>query len=74
MDEKWAAHRDAVIRLETPRGMMRVTPAPVTWTEGTYPDPEGRAICVITAHNPGGQTVSEEENPGIRWPVLTYPL
>jgi hypothetical protein len=62
MDEKWAAYRDAVIRLEAPGGEVWVRPAPVTWTLGTYPDPEGRVICVITAHNPGGQTVSEEEN------------
>jgi hypothetical protein len=62
MDEKWAAYRDAVIRLETPGGVAWVAPAPVTLTRGTYPDPEGRVICVITAHNPGGQAVSEEEN------------
>jgi hypothetical protein len=62
MDEKWTAYRDAVIRLETPGGVVWVAPAPVTCTKGTYPDPEGRVICVITAHNPGGQTLSEEEN------------
>lgn len=62
MEEKWAAYRDAVIRLETPGGAVWVAPAPVTCTAGTYPDPEGRAICVITAHNPAGQTVSGEEN------------
>ena len=62
MDEKWAAYRDAVIRLEAPSGVAWMRPAPVTWTKGTYPDQDGRVICVITAHNPGGQTVSTGEN------------
>jgi hypothetical protein len=62
MDEKWAAYRDVVIGLETPDGVVWVRPAPVTWALGAYPDPEGRVICVITAHNPGGRIVSKEEN------------
>jgi hypothetical protein len=62
MDEKWAAYRDAVIRLETSRAVVWLSPAPATWRSGAYPDPEGRVICVITAHNPAGRSVSEEEN------------
>ena len=62
MDEKWAAYRDAVIRLETSGAVVWLSPAPATWRSGAYPDPEGRVICVITAHNPAGRSVSEEEN------------
>lgn len=62
MDEKWAAYKDAVIRLETPGAVVWVRPAPATRTGDAYPDPEGRVICVITAHNPAGRTVSEDEN------------
>jgi hypothetical protein len=58
----WSAYVDAVVGIEAPGGVAWVRPAPVTRTEGTYPDREGRVICVITAHNPGGQTVSAEQN------------
>lgn len=58
----WSAYGDALLRIETPGGVVWVGPAPVTQTRGTYPDPEGRVICVITAHNPGGQTLSYKEN------------
>lgn len=60
--DRWSAYAGALLRIEAPGGVLWMRPAPVTWTRGTYPDPEGRVICVITAHNPGGQTVSEGEN------------
>jgi|ERR1700691_5993427 Protein of unknown function (DUF3293) len=62
MDNQWSAYGDAVVRLETPDGTVWVSPAPMAQTRGEYPDPGGRLICVITAHNPRGQTVSDEEN------------
>lgn len=62
MGYPWSAYAAAVMRLETPDGVVWVKPAPKTQTRGKYPDPDGRAICVVTAHNPQGQTVSEKEN------------
>ena len=59
---KWGAYIDAVLRMESPGGVVWVRPAPVSWRTGQYPDPEGRTICVITAHNPGGQLASDAEN------------
>jgi hypothetical protein len=62
MDYPWSAYAAAVVRLETPDGVVWVNPAPVTQTRSNYPDPDGRVICVVTAHNPQGQTVSEKQN------------
>ncbi len=62
MSDSWGAYVSALLRIEAPDGMVWMRPAPVTRTEGNYPDPEGRAIFVITAHNPGGRTASDEEN------------
>jgi hypothetical protein len=59
---RWDAYIDAVLRIEAPGGVVWVRPAPVSWSSGEYPEPEGRAICVITAHNPGGRLASEAEN------------
>jgi hypothetical protein len=58
----WNAYVAAVIRIETPRGVIWVQPAPITRTAGKYPDPEDRAIYVITAHNPGGRIASDTAN------------
>jgi hypothetical protein len=61
-DGRWAVYATAVIQLETPEGTVWVRHAPAGQTKGSYPDPDGRAICVITAHNPGGRTVPGEQN------------
>lgn len=58
----WGAYIDAVLRIEAPGGVIWVRPAPVSWASGEYPDPEGRTICVITAHNPAGRLASRTEN------------
>ena len=58
----WDAYVDAVMRIETPGGIFWVRPASATRTTGEYPDPAGRAIYVLTAHNPGGQLVSDMAN------------
>lgn len=58
----WDAYVGAVIRVEAPGGVVWVRPAPITRTTGEYPDPEGRAIYVITAHNPGGRIASDTVN------------
>ena len=58
----WSAYIDAVLRIGAPSGVIWVRPAPVSTTSGEYPDPDGRAICVITAHNPGGRVASGADN------------
>jgi hypothetical protein len=50
------------MRIEAPGGMFWVRPAPRASTTGEYPDPEGRPIYVLTAHNPGGQVIPDTEN------------
>jgi len=58
----WDAYAGAVMRIEAPAGVVWVRPAPVTRTARDYPDPGGRAIYVITAHNPGGRMASDAAN------------
>ena len=58
----WSAYSDAVLRIEAPSGVIWVRPAPISLVSGQYPDPDGRAICVITAHNPGGRLASGPDN------------
>jgi Protein of unknown function (DUF3293) len=58
----WDAYAGAVIRIERPGGVVWVRPAPLTRTAGDYPDPGGRAIYVMTAHNPGGRMASDAAN------------
>ena len=59
---KWGAYIDAVLRIEAPDRVIWVRPTPISRSTGQYPDREGRMICVITAHNPGGQLASDAEN------------
>jgi len=58
----WDAYFQPSLWIETLSGAAWVHPAPVGVNEGNYPDPTGRVICVITAHNPGGRAASEQEN------------
>lgn len=58
----WDIYVDAVMRIEASGGVFWVWPASAGSTTGQYPDPEGRPIYVITAHNPGGQVASETAN------------
>jgi hypothetical protein len=58
----WGAYIDAVLRIEAPDGVIWVRPQPISRSTGQYPDPEGRTICVITAHNPGGRLAPDAEN------------
>jgi hypothetical protein len=58
----WDAYVGAVIRIETPGDVLWVRPAPLAHTAGPYPDPDGRTLYVLTAHNPGGQVVPAAEN------------
>jgi hypothetical protein len=58
----WDAYAGAVIRIEAPGGVYWVRPAPGRSTAGEYPDPDGHAIYVLTAHNPGGQIAPDVAN------------
>jgi hypothetical protein len=58
----WDAYVGAVIRIKTPVDVFWVRPAAVGVTTGEYPDPAGRAIYVMTAHNPGGRIASSAVN------------
>jgi hypothetical protein len=59
---RWDAYEDAVLRIEAPGGAIWVRRMPISHTAGEYPDPEGRTIYVITAHNPGGRLAPDAEN------------
>ena len=59
---RWDAYVGAVMQIEAPGGVVWVRPAPITRTTGEYPDPGGRAIYVITAHNSGGRMASDTAN------------
>ena len=58
----WDAYITADIRIEAPDGPVRVFAAPPLQASGRYPDPEGRPIAVITAHNPNGLVATDEAN------------
>jgi len=53
-EERWAAYAAAEVRIMAAEGCVRVLPAPPGRVTGTFPDPAGRTIYVITACNPGG--------------------
>jgi Protein of unknown function (DUF3293) len=58
----WDAYVAAVVRIESPGGVRWLKPAPIFRTEGRYPDPDGRSIYVLTAHNPAGRRASDAAN------------
>jgi len=58
----WDAYVEAVVRIESPGGARWLKPAPIFRTEGEYPDPDGRLIAVLTAHNPAGRRRSAAAN------------
>jgi hypothetical protein len=60
----WDAYVAAVVRIEPPGGARWLKPAPIFRTEGRYPDPDGRPIYVLTAHNPAGRLASDAANAG----------
>lgn len=58
----WDHYTKAVVRMDAPCGSVWVHPAPVGEIDGSFPDPDGRSIFIITAHNPEGLQASAEEN------------
>jgi hypothetical protein len=63
MDYPWSAYAAAVLRLETPDGVMRVKPASAGQTRSEHPAPLGQTICAITAHNPQGRRSPARRTP-----------
>ena len=62
----WDAYVTAVVRIDSPDGVRWLKPARIFRTEGCYPDPDGRPIYVLTAHNPDGRRVSDAANAAAR--------
>jgi hypothetical protein len=62
LPKAWDAYLTAEVSIDAPGGTVRVFPAPPMQASGQYPDADGHAISVITAHNPGGVVVDAEEN------------
>jgi hypothetical protein len=58
----WEAYITTEVSIGAPGGAVRVFPAPPLQASGQYPDAEGRAIAVITAHNPGGVIAAAADN------------
>jgi hypothetical protein len=58
----WEAYVTTEVRIEVPGGAVRVFPGPPLQASGQYPDPAGRPIAVITAHNPHGRVSPDEAN------------
>jgi hypothetical protein len=58
----WDAYVTAVVRIESPGGVRWLKPARIFRTEGRYPDPDGRPIYVLTAHNPNGRRAPDAAN------------
>jgi hypothetical protein len=57
----WDDYTQAILRLRLPEGEIEVTPAAFDRTAGTFPG-DGRPLHIITAHNPGGHLLSQNEN------------
>jgi hypothetical protein len=60
--DAWDAYLSAEIRIDLPGGAIRVFPAPALHASGQFPDPAGRPVAVITAHNPGGVAAGPAAN------------
>ena len=44
MPGRWDAYLSAELRIETPTGVLRLSPLPLLRKAGEYPDPQGRTI------------------------------
>jgi Protein of unknown function (DUF3293) len=60
--DAWDAYLTAEIRIDLPQGAVRVFPAPGLQASGQFPDPAGRPVAVMTAHNPGGVVAGPAAN------------
>lgn len=58
----WDHYSAAVVRIGLPTGWVQIEPAPPGSTTGPFPDPAGRTIHVLTAHNPRGQHADARTN------------
>ena len=70
-DERFAAYAASQVRLEHPTaGALVVRPVTQGTVEGTFPEPAGVTIYVVTAHNPG-RKLSAQANEGRHRRLLT---
>jgi hypothetical protein len=60
----WDAYVTTEVRIELPGGAVRMVPGPPLQASGSYPDPEGRPIAVITA---GAPLAAELTSRGLPW-------
>ena len=58
----WPFYHQAVVDIRLGNRTLRVTPCPSGTATGSFPEPSGRTIHVITACNPGGSTAPAEDN------------
>jgi len=58
----WQSYTEAVVRVMSSTGAIEVRSAPITESPDRFPDPTGRAIHIITAHNPQGIDQSDAAN------------
>lgn len=62
-EDRWQAYLSTYVRIQPPElGRIEVRPAPIGHIEGQFPDPSGRTIFVMTAHNPGHQLSAEDND------------
>nr|WTB35273.1 DUF3293 domain-containing protein [Streptomyces sp. NBC_00830] len=59
---QWAQYQQAVVDIEFGRRTLQVTPDAPGLTAGAYPGPPGSTIHVVTAFNPTGHLVPDQDN------------
>ncbi|MFI6358228.1 DUF3293 domain-containing protein [Streptomyces sp. NPDC050743] len=59
---QWTLYQRAVVDIELPEGTVRVAPAAPGVAVGPFPAPHVATIHIVTAHNPGGGSVSRQDN------------
>lgn len=67
----WEEYETAVLRITSPTGTFEIKPAETEGGEGRYPDPSGRPMIVVTAHNPDGLTQPASANEEAQTQLLT---
>jgi hypothetical protein len=59
---QWTLYQQAVVDIQLPTAIVRVTPAPRGVTVGSFPVGHGTIIHIVTAHNPRGQLAPRLDN------------
>ena len=66
----WERYTVARVRVMSPSGVVEVRSAPISQVVGHFPDPIGRTIHIITAHNPNGRDRSSCRECESPWAAL----